>query len=286
MKTLLLLAASALLWGQAAPSADPVVLTVGAEKITKSQFERIIATLPEQQQGGLQSPEGRRQLAQRVAELKTLAAEARRRKLDQDEVTRTRLSLQSDQVLASALFQELTSAPVDEAALRAYYESHKQESEEVKAHHILIRFQGSRVPVRVGQKDLTETEALAKINDLRAKIVAGAKFDEIAKVESDDTGSGDNGGDLGGVARGSTVPEFDQAVFSQPVGQLGEPVKTQFGYHIIQVDSRGPKSFEEMKSQVEQAVKPDQGQKSIEALVKKNTIQYDEEYFGKAEPAN
>ena len=284
MRKILLLIAAALTLVQAqsqAPAADPVVLTVGTERITKSQFERIMETLPEQQRGQLQTPEGRRQLAERVAELKTLSAEARNRKMDQDALVKAKLALQNDQVLANALYQELANGPVDEAAMHAYYDAHKGEWEEAKAKHILIRFQGSRVPIRAGQKDLTEDEALAKTKDLRAKLVAGAKFEDLAKAESDDVGSGDQGGDLGGITKGQTVPEFEAAAFSQPVGQLGDPVKSQFGYHLILVESRGPKSFNEMKSKVSEAVKPEAGQKAIDALVKKTSIKYDEEYFGK-----
>src|SRR5207237_82262 len=142
--------------------------------------------------------------------------EARTRKLDQDAGVKAKIALQSDQVLANAVFQELVSGPADDAAMHAYYDAHKSEWEEAKAKHILIRFQGSRVPIRDGQKDLSDEEALAKTKDLRAKIAAGAKFEDVAKAESDDVGSGDQGGDLGGVAKGQTVPEFEEAAFSQP----------------------------------------------------------------------
>lgn len=281
MRFFLLLTCAACAWSQA--PADPVVLTVGSEKITKSQFEQIIATLPDQQKSMAQSPEGRRQLAERVAELKTLAGEARTRKLDQDPAVRVKMALQGDQVLASALYQQLVDVQVDEPAMRAYYDAHKGEYQETRARHILVRFQGSRVPVRDGQKDLNDEEALAKIKDLKAKIAAGAKFADVAKAESDDTGTGDQGGDLGAVTRGQTVPEFEQAAFSQPVGQVGEPVKTQFGYHLILVDSRDSKSFDSMKTQLSQQLKPEIGQKSIEALVEKAAIKYDEGYFGKGQ---
>src|SRR5205823_11218935 len=101
MRTLLFLAAAALAWSQAPPaSADPVVLTIGAEKMTRSQFERIVETLPEQQRGSVQSSEGRRQLAERLAELKVLAQEARTKKLDQEALVKTKLALQAEQVLA------------------------------------------------------------------------------------------------------------------------------------------------------------------------------------------
>ena len=285
MKILLLLAGGAIAFSQTRPAtADPVVLTVGTERMTKSQFDQILETLPEQQKATVQTPEGRRQIAERVAELKAMAAEARMRKLDQDAAIKAKLLLQSDQVLASALYQELVKAPPDAATLKAYYEAHKGEWDETSAKHILIRFQGSRVPVRTGQKDLTDEEALAKTKELRAKIVAGVKFEDVAKAESDDTGSGEQGGDLGAVARGQTVPEFEEAAYGQPVGELGQPVKSQFGYHLILVTARGAKSFDDMKTKITDAVKPEMGQKSIEALVKKTAVKYDEEYFGKPTP--
>ena len=291
MKTLLFLAAAALMgspstWGQAAPAnADPVVLTVGAEKITQSQFERILETLPEQQRGSVQTPEGRRQLAERLAELKVLAQEARRKKLDQDAVVKAKLALQTDQVLASTMFQNLSDGPADDATMRAYYDAHKNEYEQAQTRHILLRFTGSRVPVRDGQKDMSEEETLVKIKDLRAKIVAGAKFADVAKAESDDTGTGEQGGDLGAVTRGMTVPEFEEAAFTQKIGEVGEPVKTQFGYHLILVESRGSKAFADVKSEIATKVKPDQAQKNVDALVKKSAIVYDTTYFGKADAA-
>lgn len=63
-------------------------------------------------------------------------------------------------------------------------------------------------------------------------------FAELAKKYSKDTGSGANGGDLGWFGKGAMVPEFEQAAFSQPIGEIGKPVKSQFGYHIIQVVAR------------------------------------------------
>src|SRR5580658_11238298 len=137
---------------QPPPAADPVVVTIGADKITQSQFEMIVASLPEQARTAAKTPEGRRQLAEQLVELMVLAKEARVRKLDQKPAVQTRLTIQADQVLAGAMFDSLGTS--DEAALRAYYEAHKSEMEQVHARHILIRFQGSAVPLRLGQKDL------------------------------------------------------------------------------------------------------------------------------------
>jgi len=284
MKSVLfLLILSVSLFGQApaAVPADPVVLIVGTEKITQSMFQEIIASLPAQQQAQLSTPEARKSLAEQVAELKVMAQEARTRKLDQSAAVRAKIALQSDQILANAVYQQLVAGDPDEAALKAYYAAHKQDWDEVKARHILIRMQGSKVPVREGHKDLTDAEALAKAKEVRAKILAGAKFEDEAKEESDDTGSGENGGDLGTFGQGQMLPEFDEVVFKAPVGQVTEPVKTVYGYHLILVEERKSKPFEDARGEIEQKIRPEMGQKAIDALKAKTLINYNADYFGK-----
>jgi len=265
----------------AAAGDDPVVLTVGTEKITKSQFERIIDTLPEQQKQMVASSEGKRRLAEQYAEMKTLVQEAKAKKMDQNPVTQTRLAMQADQVLANAEYQELGNGKPSQAAIEKYYQDHIKEWENVKGRHILIRFQGSQVPLRLNQKDLTEAEALQKAKDVRAKIVAGAKFAEVAQAESDDTGSGANGGDLGEFSRGQMVPEFENAAFAQKVGEVGEPVKSAFGYHIILVEAHSNKTLAEARPEIEGKLKPEVAQEGLEALKKKTPITLNDAYFGK-----
>ncbi|HEY4361530.1 MAG TPA: peptidylprolyl isomerase [Bryobacteraceae bacterium] len=281
--TKLTLSLGSLLFGAAIASAqvspDTVVLTVGNEKITQKQFELIVATLPEQAQAQASSPEGRRAIADRLAELKTLAQEGRSRKLDQKPEIAAQLSLEADQVLAGAVYQSLGSA--DEAAMHAYYDAHKADMEQVHARHILIRFQGSQVPIRTGQKDLSDAEALQKTKDLRAKLVAGAKFEELAKAESDDVGSGSNGGDLDTFGHGAMVKPFEDAAFSIKVGEVSQPVKSDFGYHLILVESRTSKTFEQAKAEIEKAVGPDAAQKGLDELKKKTTVVYNDAFFGK-----
>jgi peptidyl-prolyl cis-trans isomerase C len=244
-------------------------------------FQEIIGSLPAQQQAQLTTPAARRSLADQLSELKIMAQEARARKLDQSPSVKAKIALQSDQILGNAVYQSLVAGDPDEAALRAFYAEHKQDWEEVKARHILIRMQGSRVPVREGHKDLTDEEALAKVKDVRAKIVAGAKFEDQAKVESDDVGSGENGGDLGTFGQGQMVPEFDEVVFKAPLGQVTEPIKTPFGYHLILVEDRKAKPFEDVRGEVAQKIQPEIGKKAIDALKAKTTVVYDEAYFGK-----
>jgi peptidyl-prolyl cis-trans isomerase C len=283
MKYFFLLLGAALAWGQLQtppPPADPVVITIGEEKITKSQFEQIISTFPEQQRAQLQTGPARKKLAEQLADLETLAQEGRARKLDQEPKVKADMKLQADRVLAQHTYQELLgSAKPDDADLRAYYAAHKQDWEQVKARHILIRTKGSQAPARPGQKDLTEEEALAKANDLRAKILAGASFADLAKAESDDTGTGANGGELGFFGKGRMVPQFEKAAYAQEVGKVGEPVKSAYGYHIILVEEHTTKPFEEVKNEIEQKIKPEMAQKGLDALKKKTNIVFDDVYF-------
>ncbi|HLW76298.1 MAG TPA: peptidylprolyl isomerase, partial [Bryobacteraceae bacterium] len=270
----------------AAISDSTVVLSIGDEKITKAQFDAILGTLSEQQRAQASTPAGRKRLAESLTDMRVLDQEAHARKLDQTPRVEILMKLQADQVLAQNMFQELiASAKPEDADIKAYYDSHQKDFETVKAKHILIRFKGSQVPLKPGMKDLTEEEALAKIKDLRAKIVAGAKFDDLAKTESDDTGTAPSGGDLGEFTRGRMVAPFDQAAFAAKVGELTEPVKSPFGYHIILVESHATKTLEEAKAEIEPKLKQQaqqkQGLAALAELRKKKNVVFDEAYFGK-----
>ena len=260
---------------------DAIVLVIGDRKMTRAEFEQFVAALPDQLKAAVNGP-NKRKFVEQYAELEALAQEARHRKLDQKPAVRELLSLQSDQLLANQLYQDIAAGvKPDDAALKAYYDEHKSEYEEAKARHILIRAKGSPVPLKPGQKELTDEEALAKAKDLREKIVKGADFAALAKAESDDSGSGANGGDLGSFTHGRMVKEFDQAAFTLPVGQVSEPIKTQFGYHIIQVESRGAKSYDEVKPQIEAKLKPELAKKAVDELKKQTTVTISGDYFGK-----
>ncbi len=122
------------------------------------------------------------------------------------------MAFDRENILAGALYQDLVkSVKIEDADLKAYYDAHKSEFESVKARHILIRFKGSAVPLRTGQKELSDEEALAKALDIRKQLAAGGDFITLAKSESDDTGSGANGGDLGTFKHGQMVGEFEKS---------------------------------------------------------------------------
>jgi peptidyl-prolyl cis-trans isomerase D len=121
---------------------------------------------------------------------------------------------------------------ISEADLRKYFEAHKSEFE---------RSGRATVSVVSIPRVVTATDSAAvraRIEALRAEIAGGAKFEDVAKRESADTVSGANGGDLGKGPKGRFVPEFEKALDALKPGELSGPVLTQFGYHLIRLDSR------------------------------------------------
>lgn len=117
---------------------------------------------------------------------------------------------------------------VDEAAISAYYNEHQEEfnrEEQVQARHILVKL----------DDDTTDEQARQRLQEARRRIEGGADFAAVAREISEDPGSKDSGGDLGFFGRGQMVKEFEDAAFGGQPGQLVGPVKSGFGYHLIQV---------------------------------------------------
>lgn len=264
---------------------DAVVLTVGDQRFTREQFENLILALPPQLQAAARGPQ-KREFAQQIAELFAVAGEAEKRKLDAQPELRMRLKYQRDNVLAGYLYQRMVAeAHVDAAEVEKYYNENKNSFEEVTARHILVRFKGSQVPARKDVPELSEEEALKKATALKARLAAGEKFEELAKAESDDTGSGAGGGSLGTFGRGQMIPEFEQSAFTLPIGQVSEPVKTAFGYHLIFVESRKEKTLDEVKDEIAEQLKPMVAREQLKALTESKGVTLNETYFAAAEPS-
>lgn len=261
---------------------DRVVVTVGDVSLTAAQFEQIIEALPEQYRAAARGA-SRKQFADNIVRVLVLSQEGRKRKLNENPAFQTQTMFLVANTLAGLTFQQISKdIPLDEAAVRKAYEEHKPEYEQVHARHILIRMQGSPTPVKPGQKELTEDEALAKANDLRKKLVAGADFAALAAAESDDAASAVKGGDLGTFVKGRMVPSFDEAAFSLKPGDLSQPVKSQRGFHLIRVESHDLKSLEEVRPELERRLRPDAANKAMEDLQKKATVVLDPEFFNLA----
>jgi peptidyl-prolyl cis-trans isomerase D len=138
---------------------------------------------------------------------------------------------------------------ISDQQARQYYQAHLKDyqvPDQVKVRHILIS-------VPKGADAKTDAAAKAKAEDVMKQLKAGGDWMKLAKKYSDDPGSKEMGGELGFLQHGVTVPEFDKTSFAQSPGQISEPVKTQFGYHIIQTEEKQTahtKPFDEVRGAI------------------------------------
>ena len=264
---------------------DRVVFQVGDIKLTSGQVGQILDAYPENQRIFANGP-GRAQFIDNVVRVLLMSQEGRRRKLDETEAYKNQIMYTSATVLAARADEDFRSRfHPDEASLRAYYEAHKSEYLQLHVYHILIRSMGTD-PLAPGQKGLTDAEALAKALEIRQKLVQGADFEDLARAESYDTGSKAKGGDLGLLKRGQTVPSFEDAAFALPVGELSQPVKTIYGYHLIKVTEIKPtRTYEELRPEFEKILENEASRKFLADLKAKTKIYVDPDYSTVPKPA-
>ncbi|MFZ0773966.1 MAG: peptidylprolyl isomerase [Candidatus Sulfotelmatobacter sp.] len=152
--------------------------------------------------------------------------------------------------------------------LQAYYNAHRDQyrvPEQAKVSHILIKTPLPGPDGKVDEKGVAEAQRRAE--DLLKQLKGGAKFEDLAKKYSEDQGSAKEGGSLGWVGKGRTVPEFEKAAFSLPKGQISDLVKSSYGFHIIRVDDRQDahmKTLEEVKAEIEPLLKQQKAQEAAQ----------------------
>jgi peptidyl-prolyl cis-trans isomerase C len=253
----------------AATNADRVVIQVGDEKMTAKQFADLLGP-----QAAAMPPAHRAQMADRIVQLILLAQEARKRGFESD----FRVHMAVQQALAQIMVETATK-PYDEATLKKMYDADKVQFEQVKARHVLVRAQGSPAPLAPGAKELTDAEAKTKAEAIRDRIVNKKEdFATVAKAESDEPAAKTSGGDLGLFSRGMMSPAFEQAAFGLKDGEISEPVKTEFGWHIIQTQEHKTPTFDQVKAEDAQ-----QGGRKINELLaqlkKTADIKIDDAFF-------
>lgn len=226
-----------------AEETDPVIAKVGDQEIRKSELDLAISSLDPQLQ---RMPEEQKRAAalSSVIDVKLLAKDAEKEGLQNDETFKQRVAFLTERELHNVFFKKHVVDAITQEDVKARYDKEIAAiplQEEVKARHILVK---------------TEEEAKEIIKELDA----GKSFAELAKAKSTDPNK-DDGGDLGYFAKGRMVPEFEAAAFALEKGAYTkEPVKTQFGFHVILVEDKRPQApptFEEVEPQVRQLVMRD-----------------------------
>jgi len=192
------------------------VATVNGQPISKAAFGQALAGVPPQMQDHMATLEGREALLDDLVTQEVLVQEGRRVGIEKDAAVKSRLEEARRQIVVQSLLQKIVETDVTDEKLKAYYESHKDEFRQVRASHIVV-----------------ETEDQAK--DAKKRAVGGADFAELAKEVSTDPSAKENGGDLGFFRKDQMVKPFADQAFAMKVDEISDPVKTEFGYHIIKV---------------------------------------------------
>ena len=217
-------------------ASDPVVATVDGAPIYRSDVAAVQRTLPAQFQQ-LPIEVLFPAVVERLIDTKLVVNAGRKENLQNDDEVKRRVAGLEDRVIQEIYITRKVEAAVNEEAVRQRYEQLAKSTpakEEVSARHILVQ---------------TEAEAKTVIADLKK----GADFAEIAKTKSIDPSGKQNGGDLGYFSREEMVPEFSEAAFKLKDGETTQtPIKTQFGWHVIRVESRRTQapSLDEMREQI------------------------------------
>jgi len=215
----------------AAQADDPVLARVDGVEIHQSDLAMAEADI-----GGslppVQGDQRREALLSYLIDVNALARAAEAKKIDQTPAFPQKLAFARKKVLVETLLEQESKNAVSDKDIKKFYDENLKPQTEVHARHILV-----------------ETEAQAK--DVIAKLKGGADFAQLAKEVSKDPGS--DGGDLGYIVKDQVVSEFGEAAFKLDKGKISDPVKSQFGWHVIKIEDkreRKPPVFDAVKDRI------------------------------------
>jgi len=243
-----------------AAAEDKVLAKVNGQEITEADIALAEGDIGAEL-ASLPPPTKRRVLVEYIVETKLFAAAAEADKLAEGPEFEKRLAYFRQRALRDQFFEKSVKGSISDAVAKGIYDDKVKmlpQEEEVQARHILVASEG-------------------KAKELADNIGKGADFAQLAKENSTDPGSKDNGGMLGYFSKGQMVPEFEKAAFELKAGELSKPVKSQFGWHIIKIDDRRqkkPPTFEEVKDRLVGSMAQNKAQEIATNLRGKATIEY------------
>lgn len=216
---------------------NKVLAKVNGREITEHEVELAMSKFPKDKQSYLSSEQGKKQLVEQLVSFELFYNYGKDSQLDKTEEYKEKLEMLTRELLTQVAIDKIISeVTVTDKEVEEYYKANInmfKAGETVAASHILV-----------------DSEDLA--NEITEKIKGGMSFKDAAAQYSS-CPSNAQGGNLGQFGRGQMVPEFEEAAFSLEIGVLSQPVKTQFGYHLIMVDSKQeaePTPFDKVKSMI------------------------------------
>lgn len=254
MKKIVLIILISLMMLPAANAA--IVAKVGTLEITDKDVDTRLKQLPPQYKATYASEAGRKMLVEQLVQEKLIYLQARSEKYDTNALVLKQLEKAKQRLMVGQYIADVfKKIQVTEKELKTYYDKNKAmfvQKEQVKAKHILFK---------------TQEEALTA----KERILKGESFEDVAKELSIGP-SAPKGGDLGWFEKEQMVPEFANSAFSLAIDEISDPVKTQFGYHIIKVYEKkvaGTKSFADVRTEMERTLTGNKQKESMEEVIRK-----------------
>ena len=237
---------------------SPVIAEVDKSPITENDFVREVSRVPEWARSQFSGDEGKDKFLDELIKRELIYDYAKKMRLQNDEEYHDKVREFEKMTLVSMVLKKEVEdkALVDDAEVRAFFDQNADKftvGTELRASHILVG---------------TEEEA----KDIYDKLQKGESFSKLAKMYSKDKGSAEKGGDLGYFGSGKMVPEFERAAASLKPGEVSEPVRTRFGYHIIKltdIKKGEPAKFDQAKESIKRQLIADKRKKLFDAFVDK-----------------
>jgi peptidyl-prolyl cis-trans isomerase C len=271
-----------------------VVLEIGDYKVSDGELQEILKQMPiEQKMHYLgRGQKGMEDLLNDIAERHIVAEAARARKMNDQVQVQGGLLIADDSVLYSAFYRkEVLDKVVPESEIKAFYEQNKarlQLPEQIKIRQIFVSPRPeSEIKNTEGNDAKTEGEAKQKIDRILAELKNGADFADLARKWSEDP-SAANGGEIPWFGKGRMVPAFEEAAFKLNVGQISEPLKTDFGYYILKGEEKREKfqiPYEQVRDQIQNQIASKRSD-LIEKMYDKILIDLKTKYPQKLHPEN
>lgn len=254
----------------AAPAKPKVAATVNGEVITVDDVNRMYAKLTPQMRAEYDKVGGKAQFLEQYVNKRLLIQEATKQNFEK----RPDIAATLNDVRESALFDlyvrnVVADAVITENEMREHYKRHQREftvPEKIKARHIIATPDAQPVMNTTGDNAKTEEEAKMKIAELYAKGKPTPETFSSFAVRFSEDASARQGGDLGWFVRGKMVPAFEEAAFKLNPGEISQPVKTEFGYHLIYVEDKRAartKSYEEVRGEIRERLLADRADKVL-----------------------
>lgn len=256
-----------------AKGSDKVVMSVNGSPITEAQFMTMLQAAPEQNRSFYSTPAGRRTMADELVKLKTLEQEGERMKIADDPEVQTQLEMTRGQIIAGHALEKLVAKRV-EGMLQKAYEEQKGKSKSLR--HIAIAYDGGQIPPRDPNTKPTVPQAMAKAQAIARELRGGVDFGATAAAVSDDVQSAQKGGLLGPVQPESLPPDIAAVVGKLKLGEISDPLKTQFAIHIFKVEEP---TLDDLRPMLVQQVKQQAAKEEMDRLQKAAKVDLDPKFF-------